>query len=309
MEADTEMHSFVAQGAFANQDVINEIIIQAQGYLGIDNAKYTEPAVRPEGLPATVKFNPDTGEYYDSNIMAWDGTNQRYVAVEQPPVSITAEGLQSTEWEDWMKQHQYSNDPIDIALLKYNDAQQLYIKDHPKVGFRSDWGVDYNGEFAILTDLGVAGLPGLVEQVDANNPFRVKLVFAIEQICKTDIGYCDSFSPEQITAWKNSFNAESNNAKNIVAKAVETLKNNASVSHEEINNLFAQAGIFALPYFYDEIVSKANWQLSPYAYLVIPDATMKQFNLQAGNKDKDTIITALKSSLRYIEIIKKLAVN
>ena len=43
-------------------------------------------------------------------------------------------------------------------------------------------------------------------------------------------------------------------AKDIIANVVETLKNNPSVSDEEINNQLADAGIFALPYFYDEMV-------------------------------------------------------
>ena len=114
-----------------------------------------------------------------------------------------------------------------------------------------------------FTDLGVAGLPGLLREIDS--PFCIPVIFAIEDICKTDINSPAHFSEEEVAAWKNAFNEKLENAKPLVAKAVETLKNNPSVNDEEINNQLADAGIFALPYFYDEILKNSNASLLIYA--------------------------------------------
>jgi len=49
---------------------------------------------------------------------------------------------------------------------------------------------------------------------------------------------------------------KSNNAKNIVANVVTTLKNNPSANADDINNQLADAGIFSLPYVYNEVINK-----------------------------------------------------
>jgi hypothetical protein len=205
--------------------------------------------------------------------------------------------------EDWVIQHKDSTDPTDIALIKYEQAIEAYTNGHPEVGLRSDWGVDYSGELTILTDLGVAGLSGLVRETDVNNPFVIPVIIAIDQICKTDFSFIDTFSPEQVTNWKLAFNNESNNAKGIVAKVVETLKNNASVSDEEINNQLADAGIFALPYFYDEVINNSNISLLKYAEIILPDEKLKEFNIASGSQDSAAFRKALVNSIDDIKII------
>jgi hypothetical protein len=211
--------------------------------------------------------------------------------------------------EDWVIQHKDSTDPTDIALIKYEQAIEAYTNGHPEVGLRSDWGVDYSGELTILTDLGVVGLPGLVREVDANSPFIVPVIIAIDEICKTDFSFIDTFSPEQITSWKLAFNNESNNAKDIVAKVVETLKNNASVSDEEINNQLADAGIFALPYFYDEVINHSNIALLKYADKVLPNEKLKEFHIGNGSQDSASYRKALASCISDINIINNLGVK
>jgi hypothetical protein len=209
--------------------------------------------------------------------------------------------------EDWINQHKDSTDPTDIALIRYREAISAYVSAHPEVQLRSDWGIDYSGELSILTDLGVAGLPGLLRELDdANNPFVIPLIFAIEGICKTNISFIDTFSPEQISNWKIAFNNEPNNAKNIIANVVETLKNNASVSDEEIYNQIADAGIFALPYFYNEVINNSNVSLLKYADKILPDEKLKEFNLVNGSQDSATYRKALESSIDDINIINNL---
>ena len=212
--------------------------------------------------------------------------------------------------EDWIIQHKDSTDPTDIALIKYQQAIEAYTNEHPEVGSRSDWGVDYSGELTILTDLGVVGLPGLVRELNnVNSPMVVPVIFAFEAICKTDISFCDTFSPEEVTTWKNALNDESNNAKNIVANVVATLKNNPSVSDEEINNQLANAGIFALPYFYSEVINNSNVSLLKYADQIMPDELLKEFNIGNGSQDSAAYMKALESSIGDINIINNIKAN
>ena len=265
--ADRFYQDFVARGSYATDDVTADIFTQAKEYLALNSVKYEEPSVNDA-----------------------QATNVQYTSVE-----------------DWLNLHKDSTDPTDIALMKYSKAIGEYTSQHTEVIARSDWGVDYSGELTILTDLGVAGLPGLLKEVDVNSPFRVALIFAIEEICKTDIGYCDTFSPEQIYNWKLSFNNKLSVAKDIVAEVVRALGNNVSVSDEEIDKQLADAGIFALPYFYDEVINNSNSSLLKYAGTILPDKKLKEFNIASGSQDLAAFRKALESSIDDINIIKILS--
>ena len=264
---DRFFQDFVARGFYATDDVENDIYAQAEEYLALKGVKYTEPTV----------------------------------------VDAPADNFQYTSREEWITQHKDSTNSTAIALIKYNQAIAVYTSKHPEVELRSDWGVDYTGELKILTDLGVEGLPGLLKEADLNSPFLVPVIFAIDDICKTDISLIDTFSPEQVIRWKLVFNNKLNVAKDIIAKVVETLKNNPSISDEEINNQLADAGIFALPYFYDEVISNSNVSLLKYAEKILPDEKLKEFNIASGAQDSAAYRRALESSTDDINIIKDLS--
>lgn len=259
--ADSYYHSFVDEGFPADDNIVQDILHQAQEYSGVS-------AVKETGLSQGIKY-----------------------------ISL----------EDWLHQHADSTDPTDIALIKYNQAIEVYRNVHPEYSLRSDWGVDYSGELKILTDLGVEGLPGLLKEADKSSPFVIPVIIAINEICKTDISLISYFSLEEITLWKIAFNNETGLASDVVAKAVQTLKNNPSINDDEINNQLAAVGIFALPCFYDEIVNKSNDQLIPYAGQVLPAAIMTKFDLQSGSNNKEKIISALKSCQSDISTILSLA--
>jgi hypothetical protein len=267
--ADRLYQDFVARGFYATDDVENDIYAQAEEYLALKGVKYKEPTI----------------------------------------VGALAENIQYTSREEWITQRKDSTNSTAIALIKYDQAIAVYTSKHPEVELRSDWGVDYTGELKILTDLGVEGLPGLLKEADLNSPFLVPVIFAIDDICKTDISLIDTFSPEQVIRWKLVLNNELSAAKDIIAKVVETLKNNPSVSDEEINNQLADAGIFALPYFYDEVISNSNVSLLKYAEKILPDEKLKEFNIASGSQDSAVYRRALESSTDDINIIKNLSVK
>ena len=264
--ADRFYQDFVARGSYATDDVTADIYNEAEGYLNAAKVNYLDPYIN--NAPAAIL---------------------KYISPE-----------------DWLNQHKDSNDPTDIALIKYYLAIGAYRSAHPEISARSDWGIDYTGELNILTDLGVAGLPGLLKEVDVNSPFVIPVIFAIDAICKTDICVIGHFSEEEIILWKLAFNEKLSMARDIVAEVVQYLGNNISVSDEEIDKQLADAGIFALPYFFDEIVNKSNLQLIPYAGLVLPSAMMAKFDLQSGGNDKEKVIGALKSCQSDIDTILSL---
>ena len=264
--ADRFYQDFVARGSYATDDVTADIYNEAEGYLNAAKVNYLDPYIN--NAPAAIL---------------------KYISPE-----------------DWLNQHKDSNDPTDIALIKYYLGDRSISERASRISARSDWGVDYTGELNILTDLGVAGLPGLLKEADLNSPFVIPVIFAIDAICKTDICVIGNFSPEEIILWKLAFNEKLSVAKDTVAEVVQTLRNNVSVSDEEINKQLADAGIFALPYFYDEIVNKSNLQLIPYAGLVLPSATMAKFDLTSGSNEKDKVINVLKSCQSEIDTILSL---
>jgi hypothetical protein len=222
----------------------------------------------------------------------------------------SAENLQVPSVADWVVQHKDSTDPTDIVLVKWEQVKVAYDNEHPELLARSDWGLNDGGAFSNLTDLGVAGLPGLVRELNnVNSPMVVPVISAFEAICKTDISFCGTFSPEEVTTWKNALNDESNNAKNIVANVVATLKNNPSVSDEEINNQLTNAGIFALPYFYSEVINNSNVSLLKYADQIMPDELLKEFNIGNGSQDSAAYMKALESSIGDINIINNIKAN
>jgi len=285
--------------------ILMAIIVSSASYTFASEGKshkYSEPQIRPSGLPTEAKFNSDKNEYYDSSSIEWDSAKQRYIAKEQP-VNITAENLQETSCKDWVNQHKDSTDPIDIALVKYSQEMEVYISEHPEFMFHSNYEVgDNGGPLNILTNLGVEGLPGLLKEVDVNNPFVIPVMIAVHDICKTNIGYTLS-DAAGVTAWKLSFNNKLSDARKVVMQIVQKLNNNVSINDDEINNLLATVGIFALPYFYDEVNNNSNSYLLKYSGKILPDNNLREFNIESGSQDSPVNKKVLESSTNEIKIL------
>lgn len=280
------------------------------------HGKYKEPANGREGLPSSVKFNPDTNEYYDSNLGEWDSNAQTYRYVE-PKITPTPEGYIAPKYstatlEDWINNHKDSNDPVDVALMKYFEAMPEYYKNHPELGLSSKWevGGEEGGPLTIVTDLGIKGLPQLLKYVDWQNPWNLTIVaeIAIDEICRTMTPYTGT--DDQIVAqWRDAFNNRISNAKSKVDDIAQKLGKDLPVNDEEINNNFAELGVFALPSVYDEVVNKSNTQLVKYLPIILPEKQLNEFNLKTGVADNDTLKKALESCKDDVEVLKTLTAN
>ena len=141
-------------------------------------------------MPASAKFNPETGNYFDSDFFEWDTNTQTYTdKPAQIPENYQPPRVATMTVEEWANSHKDSTDEIDIALLKYTEAMNEYMKNHPELMASSRWEVGQDGgPLTILTDLGVVKLPELLKHVNWEDPFVVPVMIAIEQICKTRIG-------------------------------------------------------------------------------------------------------------------------
>ena len=275
----------------------------------LERAKYT-PFLNAIAADSYYQGFVDKGSFATDTIVSdIFAQAQRYLGISMVNDTWPAQESRYLSCEEWIDEHKDSTDLTDIALIKYYQAIQVSRSTHPEYGVRSDWGVDYTGELNILKDLGVAGLPGLLNEVQVTGPFVIPVIVTINEICKTDFGYIGHFSAEEITLWKLAFNNKLGTANDIVANVVQTLKSNSFPNEVEINTQLSKAGIFALPYFYDEVINKANYNLKAYASLVLPYATMKKFDLQSSNNEQNKIISTLKSCQEEIKMIKSLTVN
>ena len=68
----------------------------------------------------------------------------------------------------------------------------------------------------------------------------------------------------------------------------------------------AEAGIFALPYFYDEVINKSSIALLKYTEKILLDAKFKEFNAGNCSQDLASCQKALASCADDIKIINKL---
>jgi hypothetical protein len=270
---------------------------------GGDAPKYIEPVQRPEGLPDEAVFNPYTNEYYDSREARWDIELRRYVPLENTDAELEVyldKFVPVYNQNDWINDHQGTTDPVELALIEYYQANSAYRETHPETMARSDWGIDFDGEFSIITDLGVTGLPGLLKEV--NGPFQIVAVVAIEDICKMRIGGISSFTDDEMASWKNKLNMKSDEARKVVSGINENIKEGNPVDDEEIQAQLGGVGIFALPYFYDDVIDNGNDALLKYAGMVLPEAVMEEFGIAEGS-GADVLKEALASCPDEIEII------
>jgi hypothetical protein len=84
---------------------------------------FAEPATPPPGLPDSARFNPDTGEYYNSSVVYWDPVRRMYLPVSQTPKTSVSHGRSATLSKDeWVAQHENSSDVVDIAIVNFYHA-------------------------------------------------------------------------------------------------------------------------------------------------------------------------------------------
>ena len=122
----------------------------------------------------------------------------------------------------------------------------------------------------------------------------------------TQNGYCKRITGSTIAAGMENVKIAAGANKHL---EISYLLNSTNSSDEEINNQLAEAGIFALPFFYDEVINKSNSYLLKYAPKILPNAKLKEFNIGSGSQDLADYRKALASCANDIKIINNLAIR
>ena len=269
--------------------------------------RYEEPDEKPPGLSEWAIFNPETGHYYNSRSFYWDSERQIYVDKSQP-IQEDTEPIHGNQIsiEEWIEEYYDADDPMDVLLLEYREAMREYWEQHPELGAASYWVVGQDGgPFSMLTDLGPAGLPTLLEHVDSEDPFVIPVMSAITHICKTYIGPAYT-SEKYTTEWRNNFYTKLNSATGIITGMVQEIAA-GGVEDSEIITQFTELGIFALPAAYEEVMEKGNTALLDYVYYVLPETTLDKYCIAEGENDADVLNEALADTLSDIEVLRSLA--
>lgn len=267
-------------------------------YIVATNNKFTEPFKRPE-LPSTATFNPDTNEYYDSSLVTWNPQTNVYELKNEQMLSIN-EGKEKssiTTVEEIINVKKTSTDAFDLALVKYAKEMQEYLVKHPELRLSSRWevGQDEGGPLSIISELGVEGLPKIIEHISEDDPFAVAMMIAAEKICRTVISDINS-SRQGVIEWKRDFQNKLINSKLETLDIVKKLNSNLIVN-SEIEERTKGMGVFGLPYFYDEIINKSNKKLLKFAKNILPESRIK------NNMTEDELEVALKKSKGDVDVL------
>jgi hypothetical protein len=274
---------------------------------------FPEPSVKPTALPSSAKWNPYTGDWYDSSEIEPDPVTHKYRNVPRtiPPGYIPPKGASITG-EEWIAQHKDSTDEIDIAMISYHQELVKVVekrkKEDPYWMIRSNIpiGAEEGGPLTILTDLGMPKLQALLDRVQWENPFVYYLEVAINRITRRTITHGGDGSWDyQVNAWKKDFNDQASSAKSQVdGIALDLAENQADAKSIEVK--FARMGILALPEVYELVINQANTDLIKYIPDILPLDKMKAYNIQAGQTADETLKQALKSCSDDIKIIQTL---
>ncbi len=271
---------------------------------------YPEPS-SPPGFSSIWKWNPYKNEWYDSRTDTWNPITQSYDTVIPPLPPEYLSGKYATQTiEEWLEEHRDSTDEIDIALLKFYPAllqwDEKQRREDPDYQMHPafDYGPSVGGPLEILTSLGIPKLQKLIDKVQWENPCVKELEIAIDRTCRASIIPISQWDFE-VADWKKDLNDKVANSRlkvSVIIQDIASGKADEKTAHEKFSSL----GIFALPEAYELIINKGNTSLINYLPDILPLDKMKEYNIQAGQTDDETLKNALASCKDYIEIIKTL---
>jgi len=159
--------------------VISQVIVFAS------KTFFKEPAENAGKIPKNLAWNEESGGYYDPSEFEWDSENNTYIAkfIERK-ADMESVLSQGEEQRLWVESHKDSNDPLDMALVKYFN----YIRNSNNTsGFSSKYEPEKDEGLKYLSDLGDKEADKMIDRIEKNDVWAGTLMCAVEKIKKIDI--------------------------------------------------------------------------------------------------------------------------
>lgn len=244
-----------------------------QRYTSAKKPYYPEPQ-RSTKIPSHIKWNTNTGEYYNSKDFKWDEKTRKYIAIDMPinsNESLTNEHPLVT----WLEDHKYSDDIIDKALIEY-----FSVPVDSKFGKASFYNPYNDTNLKKITSLGIENLPKMLKRIKSDKAVCSQLMSAVQVMTCTSAGFTDA-SDEGSNLWVLNLVEKAKNSHDIITNAHKKLKQEKNAEAiNEIKKDISSLGIFGLPYAQDESKKGNNELINIFA---------EKFGEDFVNKDTDEI--------------------
>lgn len=236
---------------------------------------------RPKGIADSVVWNPDLGEYYNSDNFIWNPEIQGYQPKEMnKPVEILNSHI--TE-EEFIVANSGTTDEVDKAVVKYYKKVRAIIASGYTQGVYGPGSSNYDPKedpaFNELTsNLKIEHFPNMISKIKNKHTASCRLMNAINEMANIhDLNKYVSTKPE---LWLSHLKQKSNWAELKVKESAEKLKDNSNDNiKKQVKEELKSYGLFVLPYIMDEI-SEGNIAMID----LLPDLVGKY-----SEKDKDEL--------------------
>jgi hypothetical protein len=264
------------------------------------SSNFKEPKVKPSELPASAKFNPDRGTYYDSDIVEWDAEKKQYKAKEKFDSTSTTKKIKTID--EWVNAHKNSTDEIDVVIIEYLKSYDKYKEEHPEIMLSSKWEVGEDGPLKVLTNLGIKKVPSLVKHLDGDSPISVPILIAVEKMCRTHIADIDP-SYQGVNNWKKELITKIKQSKEKSQLIISEIKKNKKIDKNAIKSKFEELGVLALPIVYNEVINNSNDELTEFIPYVLPEKYMSLYNDSNESEKKDLAKDLLSKCKEEVDFI------
>lgn len=227
---------------------------------------YPEPSREGKNIPDNIKWNVDTGEYYNADIYEWNAEQNKYIELSPRYFASTKESISVDDIEKWVEDNKGTDDIIDKALIDYHKAINNNLDASIKKSYYDPF-TDKN--LYIITDLGFEYIPEMMKRVENKHPYSSILMSAVCRMTKIPLGFGVSNSERE--EWKNELQTLNKNISIKSNDIIEILKKSESIDTiEALNNELTSYGLLILPYIMDQ-VDKGDYDLINYLPMLIDE--------------------------------------
>ncbi len=232
---------------------LTAVLILFISLLVVRAAKEKYPEVqRPEGIPDTVKWNPDLGEYYNSDSFEWDTEIWGYRPKEMNKRIVIPDshmlGTYLSE-DEYIEANSGTTDEVDKAVIKYYKKSREIV--YPAVSYNYDPKED-PAFSELIANLKIKDFPNMISKIENRHIASGRLMHAINEMAGAkDLGkYVSGASENWLLHLKEKFAL----AESKVTKAAQKYKKSSNDEiKKQVKDELESCGLLVLPYIKDEI--------------------------------------------------------